>query len=750
MKLLNWLFQIKINGGGGNQRLKNLFLVFLSFFLLTPYLNAKDSVANYVLEKSVVTASGFAQELKDAPASISTIDQKNLESRPIRDLGEAVSLIPGISINQESTGTTGYKISIRGMPYQYTLFLLDGKRQNVSPTVFSNERDTIFTSFMPPLASIQQIEVIRGPMSTLYGSDAIGGVVNIITKRNFEKWQSHFSLSTTLQEKSAFSNIYTGSFYTAGPIDKAKHFGIALRGSESYRSFVSVKNMTMKLSPLAVEKVPTDPSQTIAQESNNYNIGGRLSYSPSKANYLYLDYEHGEVFYNKFPTYERSKKQKFSKNNAILAHLGSYDFGQTDSSIQYNSAGLKDGRKYTLNGQEKDSEYRGDDIIASTKITLPINSTQLVLGGEYWFSSVASTQLIASTGSKFVNQSNISVFAQNELGITDNLFLTLGLRQNYNFVFGFNSSPRAYLVYNGTDWLTLKGGVSTGYKVPTAAQLVDGAYGSSGFGETLRIHYGNPDLKPESSINFEGSMIFEIPYATINITGFYNKFVDKILEGKAGNKLNIGDTLPVGKGIKCDVGGFGKKTTTNCFYTVNVDEAITYGAETSLEIAPIAIGIGDLGLNLNYALTLTEQTKGKNKGNALINVPAHNLNGSLNYFFQDFFSLYLRGEFYAKQPKNGPGWILSSDGGVPSLEDIQKAPGNKKYFNSYFLLHLGGAYNISKHLKLDFGIYNLLNQDFNDWYDIIDTGDKNKLTQVNNYNYLHEGRRYFISISADF
>lgn len=159
-----------------------------SLCFLPVCLIAQDEPKTYILDKSVVSASGFAQELKEAPASISVVTKEQLEDRPFRDLAEAVSNVPGVSIDTKAAQTGGYAISIRGMPTSYTLILVDGKRQNVTSSVFPNGADDgVFTSFMPPLAAIERIEVIKGPMSTLYGSDAIGGVVNIITKRNFDK-----------------------------------------------------------------------------------------------------------------------------------------------------------------------------------------------------------------------------------------------------------------------------------------------------------------------------------------------------------------------------------------------------------------------------------------------------------------------------------------------------------------------------------------------------------------------------------
>ncbi len=132
------------------------------------------------LDTTVVTAAGFEQRLEDAPASVTVIDAETLRKRPIRDLGDALRDVEGVVVNGAANETD---ISIRGMPGDYTLILVDGKRQSARESRVNGNRG-YEQSFIPPAAAIERIEVVRGPMSSLYGSDAIGGVINIITKKN--------------------------------------------------------------------------------------------------------------------------------------------------------------------------------------------------------------------------------------------------------------------------------------------------------------------------------------------------------------------------------------------------------------------------------------------------------------------------------------------------------------------------------------------------------------------------------------
>ena len=130
-----------------------------------------------VLDTIVVTAAGFQQNVTEAPATISVVPGEQLRQEMVRDLGDALRAVPGVvTAGNANEG----EISIRGLPGTYTLILLDGVRQGTRDSR-PNGSGGIEQNFMPPPEAIDRIEVLRGPASTLYGSDAVGGVINITT-----------------------------------------------------------------------------------------------------------------------------------------------------------------------------------------------------------------------------------------------------------------------------------------------------------------------------------------------------------------------------------------------------------------------------------------------------------------------------------------------------------------------------------------------------------------------------------------
>ncbi|MEE2364748.1 TonB-dependent receptor [Klebsiella pneumoniae] len=174
---------------------------------------AFPALADVNEETLVVTASATEQNVKDAPASISVITQQDLQRKPVQNLKDVLRDVPGVQLTNEGDNRKG--VSIRGLSSSYTLILVDGKRVNSRNAVF---RHNDFDLNWIPVDAIERIEVVRGPMSSLYGSDALGGVVNIITKKIGQKWTGTLSADTTIQEHRDRGDTWNGQFFTSGPL----------------------------------------------------------------------------------------------------------------------------------------------------------------------------------------------------------------------------------------------------------------------------------------------------------------------------------------------------------------------------------------------------------------------------------------------------------------------------------------------------------------------------------------------------
>ena len=152
-------------------------------------------------DQVVVTASGFKQNKKYAPASISVIDKKTFEKQNSRDVAEAVQDVSGVFVSNGAGSEVTGDVMIRGMDSSYTSFMVNSIKQNTGESRPYGQNIGTEAGFLPPLAAIARIEVIRGPMSSLYGSDSIGGVVNVITKKPFgvREWIGSIAGNSFLQ-----------------------------------------------------------------------------------------------------------------------------------------------------------------------------------------------------------------------------------------------------------------------------------------------------------------------------------------------------------------------------------------------------------------------------------------------------------------------------------------------------------------------------------------------------------------------
>src|SRR5690554_657451 len=544
------------------------------------------------LDEIVVSASGFEQKITEAPASISVLTREDLQQKQFANIAEALEDVEGIDVRQGTGKTGGLNISIRGMPSEYTLILIDGRRQNAAGSVTPNGFGETETSFIPPLSAIERIEVIRGPMSTLYGSDAMGGVVNIITRSVAKEWGTSLTLDRTFNEDRDYGDASTASFFTSGPLIE-ETLGLSVRGSlqrrdESTLTFDNGTNVNQRgAAPV---------------EGQNYNIGAKLSFTPNTQHEFAIDAERGRQVYdndncqlgtldgfggngtngctstnNEAAGY--SDELRFERDQVALIHTGRFSFGRLDSSLMHNQTetfgrtipgtiGADVGIPGVVAGDNR--TLKTTNIVFDTKLVSQLGDNhRLTVGGQWW-----DAELKDGIALEKFQQTSHAFFAEDEWRLRDDLALTVGARYDDHDAFGSHISPRAYLVWNTTDNWTMKGGVSRGYKAPSLQDLHNGINGVTGQGQTLTI--GSPDLKPEESTNTEISVYFDdFESFNFNITAFHNKFDDKIADGAPLANCSSADNpnLPgcVDFGSIYTQESFGQK--------VNVDEATTRGIE---------------------------------------------------------------------------------------------------------------------------------------------------------------------------
>ncbi|MCY6410989.1 TonB-dependent receptor [Acinetobacter sp. VNH17] len=448
------------------------------------------------LQTIVVSAALTEQNIDKAPASISVITSEQIERSAALSVADVL---------QKEAGVYNYnsgqdKIVIRGMQDtsgSYTLILLNGKRTSSSGAMW---RGNDFDWSSIPLNSIERIEVIRGPMSSLYGSDAMGGVINIITKKA-KPGEIHGSVFTQFNrvDSGKGKNQSRYGFNLNGGLTDGVRFNLS---GDAYNRDAWYKQQT-DASAYFVEKETT-------------NLNGTLNWDINDQQALDLD-----VNYNKDKrpltqdTNWGSQEMEMDRTNIGLTHRGNWGWGKTEAYIGKETAKIDD--YDTDYDAPQKRHYKQDNLIARgfTNFDWLMNNT--TLGADYKDQKITDP-ISYTTGSS--KQKSYGVFVQNDTHITDAFTATVGGRYDHFDNFDGKATGKAYLAYELADGIVLKGGFGQAYKVPGPYQL-DENYRLVSCGGSCFIR-GNANLKPEESNNYEASLIVTQPNWNFNITAFQN------------------------------------------------------------------------------------------------------------------------------------------------------------------------------------------------------------------------------------
>lgn len=671
------------------------------------------------LDQIVVTASGFEQVIREAPASISIVTREELESKSFHGLAEALVDVEGIDVGDAVDKTGAPSISIRGMPSDYTLILIDGRRQNAAGNVTPNAFGGTANNFIPPTSAIERIEVIRGPMSTLYGSDAMGGVVNIITRKVGDTWGGSVGLETAQQQRDTFGDTHGGNLYFNGPL-KRDLLGLAFWGSFFDRGEADVRYETDAGAAVA----PSMGANPVAYA--HWNLGSRLTLTPGDRHDFWLEATRSRQAYDNslgqvgtLGSGGYGPGQRYHRDQATFAWDARFGFGMLQTSLMQSTTETL-GRLVPpgVAGAGSPRTLETGNRVLDSKLVSSLGAHMLSVGGQWW-----KAEMVDGVAPDDFAFRQWALFVEDEWAFADALRLTVGLRHDDHSTFGGHDSPRAYLVWNaGANWV-VKGGISQGYKTPRVEQLTPGINGFGGQGRIPLI--GTPGLTPETSTTSEIGVYYASSGGfNASATAFNNEFEDKIATGIP--VFNCSFAASPDRPGCVDVGAFPLIDTFG--QSINIDEAVTRGVELATRMP-----LGDAwSLNANYTRTDSEQKSGAAAGQPLANTPEHMLNASLNWQVSRALDLYTRGE-YRSERYRGAG--LAQD----QLGD----------YRAYSLVHLGGRYRVNDQVSFSAAIYNLLDRDFVDYQPYVSSA-QGAVSYANTYINSDDGRRLWLSVNLDF
>ncbi|GGH90607.1 addiction module protein [Pseudomonas fluvialis] len=430
------------------------------------------------LNPLVVTASRSEHSLADAPASVSVITAEQIKARGAGNLLEALRGVPGLSLNGRQVG--GRKtLSIRGAEDRHTLVLIDGRR-------ISSTDDTIGHSDYQygwvAMEQIERIEVVRGPMSALYGSEAVGGVINIITRKGGQQWHGGASVRGELGEGPA-GDGHQMSASASGPL--GEWFDLAL----------GVEDRRRAPTPRPENKATSDIE---GQDRQSGNL--RLGFTPSEGQRLQLDMLRSEE--------TRRRHEQNTRLPARPYYLDTYDLQrrqdaltwQADwsllrSELRYSEAEFEVNNKRS-NNIAPTRPQRLEDRVWDGNLAFALgDSHSLTLGAERREEFLENAGLSGGSDSAL----HKALYVQDEIALADDWALTLGTRLDHHAIFGSESSPRAYLVWRASPELTIKGGYGEAFRAPTLKQISPNYVGAEG----PHTFLGNADIQPETSRSWE-------------------------------------------------------------------------------------------------------------------------------------------------------------------------------------------------------------------------------------------------------
>ena len=625
-----------------------VFLIFIFSVALLAQNGETDSLKSYELSNVVVTATRTATPVYELASSYSLIDSAQIKDSHKFNIYELLQSQPGISISQQGAPGAFTQVYVRGADPSQTQVLIDGIDMNMV-----NDPSNTYDFADLSADNIERIEIIRGPQSTLYGSDALAGVINIITKKGTGK--PKFSLSA----EGGSYNTYKGTLGLSGALNKMNYsLDLSKFKTDGFSAADKMFGNT--------EKDGTDnynASARIGYEiSNNFNLNFFGRFTKANTN---LDQTGG--LYGDDPTYKYNLEEGAYR---LGGNLKLFD-GKWDQKFGISLS--RNLRKYKFDVSqnhpaESHSDYDGKRLRFDWQNNFQLYSNNILIFGVetenesassyyYYYNTLSAS--IRPTISQFPQQSvqTTGIYLEDQLKVNNSFFGSIGTRYDKHEKFGsvvtFRIAPAYVFWSTGTK---IKATYGTGFKAPSLFYLFDPAY-------------GNPNLSPEKSKGWDAGIeqyLFDYS-VTAGITYFQNTFTD--LFGIDSN-----------------------------FKTININKSETKGVEVYLQAKPSA----DLSVNANYTYT---DNKDLSPGSAdenlpLLRRPKNKAAINIGYNFAKSINTEVEAIFVGKRDD----------------KDFSTYPATRITLDSYTLLNASATYKVNDLLQLYGRLVNILDSSYEEIY----------------------------------
>ena len=526
------------------------------------------------LQEVVVTATGTGNLLRDVPVQTEVITKKMIESYGGKSIEEILGgLTSSFAFNE---GDMGSQAQLGGLGNGYILILVDGKRLHGDN---GGENDL---GLIDP-HNIEKIEIVKGAQSALYGSDAIAGVVNIITKK-------HHTEGLLLENTTRY-----GTFN-----DVRQHNGVGVRIGkvQSYTNFQlqhsdGWQNTSREY---AEGKVLEDSRNKTVNQFTNWQVAERLIYAPMRNLELYADgsfyskiinrptngryascdvYTYDLLYRNASAsaggkwTIDEKRKDYVQLDIDWNKHAYYYKYTSRTYEDAYIDGELEHGIPFYAGQQRLQADQQRAMATLKGVFHLPAGNT-LNAGAEFRYDYLKAPM---RTDNGKASDKTAAIYAQDEYNPAKWLNITAGARLVDNASYGLHFTPKISAMLSLGD-VRVRLGWSQGFKSPTVKELYYRylhVMGSSTF-----FNIGNTDLKPQTSNYWSANAEYRAGRLTLSLTGYLNRLDNMIA------LVNV-PVEEIPKDITTAYLGDGSQNVQARRYK-NLEDAKTYGADFQMQV----------------------------------------------------------------------------------------------------------------------------------------------------------------------